>query len=64
MTVEGPLRLGLELDGAGEPISGRLRREDGSACEFVGWLELTRALDDARSEVVEDTGGGRHEGEG
>lgn len=42
------LKLALELDGTGEPIAGCLRHQDGSTQNFVGWLELTQALEAAR----------------
>jgi hypothetical protein len=43
-----PVRLAVELDRGAEPIAGRLRRADGSTSEFIGWLELTQALEDAQ----------------
>jgi hypothetical protein len=42
------LRVALEFDGVAEPISGRILGDDGFSRDFVGWLELTRALEDAR----------------
>ena len=42
------ITLGLELNRHEEPITGRLRKPDGATTPFVGWLELTQALEDAR----------------
>jgi hypothetical protein len=49
------LELALELYLDAEPIAGRLRRSDGRSTEFVGWLELTHALEDARQSDPETT---------
>jgi hypothetical protein len=38
----------LELDGGDDPIRGRLRHGTETTQEFVGWLQLTRAVEDAR----------------
>lgn len=43
-----PHRLSLELERNAEPIAGRLLGEDGASWSFTGWLELTRALEQAR----------------
>ncbi|MDQ3719624.1 MAG: hypothetical protein M3350_02405 [Actinomycetota bacterium] len=48
MTRVEPLRLDLELDRQGDAIAGRLRRQDGEQWRFIGWLQLTRALEEAR----------------
>lgn len=41
------LRLELELEPGAEPIAGRLSDETGAHWEFIGWLELATALDEA-----------------
>jgi hypothetical protein len=41
VTVELTLRVGEE------PIAGELRRADGPARSFVGWIALVRSLEDA-----------------
>ena len=45
------LKLVLQLDRGAEPISGQLVREDRTSSQFVGWLELTRAIEDAQHEL-------------
>jgi hypothetical protein len=45
-----PLRLALELERGAEPIAGCLSDEAGRRREFLGWLELTRALEEAWEE--------------
>ena len=45
------LRLVLELEGAGDPIAGRLRRGRGRAVPFTGWLELITAVEAARADA-------------
>lgn len=37
-------RLTLELDSAAEPITGRMREENGHSRAFAGWLGLAAAL--------------------
>jgi hypothetical protein len=44
------LRLVLELERAGDPITGRLRRVRGPAVPFTGWLELISAVEAARED--------------
>jgi hypothetical protein len=44
-------RLSLELEPDTEPITGRLQSENGDNWRFTGWLELTRALEQARADV-------------
>jgi hypothetical protein len=39
--------LTLAIDPGSDPISGRLDNERGSREEFVGWLELAKALENA-----------------
>jgi hypothetical protein len=50
MTSQNLLRLLLELDRGGEPISGRLCGERGCVRAFSGWLGLFAALEDAAAE--------------
>jgi hypothetical protein len=40
-------RVVIELSGSGDPISGTLHTTDRD-CEFLGWLQLINALEDAR----------------
>jgi hypothetical protein len=39
------VHIALELDPQAQPIAGRLLGADGTVREFVGWLELTQALE-------------------
>jgi hypothetical protein len=56
MAEAGSLQLALELDLGTEPIAGRLRLPDGSSRGFVGWLELTQALEDAIKSATRERG--------
>jgi hypothetical protein len=38
------LRLTLEVDPRSDPISGRMRAEDGESRAFTGWLGLAEVL--------------------
>lgn len=44
---ERTLSVRLDLEIGRDPIAGRLVRNDGTQREFVGWLALVRALDEA-----------------
>ena len=44
-----PLRLQLELQDDGDPITGRLVLANSDSVVFTGWLELMAAIDAARS---------------
>ena len=47
MTPSERIKLALDLDLASEPIEGEVRAAGGSVHLFVGWLELTAALEQA-----------------
>ena len=47
MTPSERIKLALDLDLASEPIEGEVRAAGGSSHLFVGWLELTAALEHA-----------------
>jgi hypothetical protein len=51
------VKVALELARGVDPIAGRLVHENGETVEFSGWLELTAALDDARSSRDHSTSG-------
>lgn len=64
MTDSEAIKLALEFDRDMKPISGRVCRVDEAAWRlededdvwhFTGWVELTRALDDAVAETSERT---------
>ena len=39
------ITLVLELDETTDSLSGRVRLDDGTACEFHGWLGLAEVID-------------------
>jgi len=43
--AEGALRVQLDVDLDGQPVSGRLRTERGAEERFVGWLDFVGALE-------------------
>jgi hypothetical protein len=45
-----PMQLTLEIERATDPISGRVLDEAGGAREFVGWIGLASALEEALGE--------------
>ena len=48
------VQLLIELDPVGEPIAGRLRQQPhGPAVAFIGWLQLTQAIEAIRSSGVQ-----------
>jgi hypothetical protein len=42
---DDPTRLDLELEIAGEPVTGFVRDRDGRVEPFSGWMALARAID-------------------
>jgi hypothetical protein len=44
-----PLRLQLELEDDGDPITGRLLVANSDSVVFTGWLELMAAIEAARA---------------
>lgn len=50
--ADGLTRIVLDVDAADQPIRGWLRPETGPPQEFLGWLELTRALERMVSEAA------------
>ena len=44
MNEADPIDLRLEISSIEEPISGRLRDEQGRTAEFRGWIELSAAI--------------------
>jgi hypothetical protein len=60
---EGSARVVLELE-PGEPISGSVCGPTGTAEPFRGWLELTSALERARSAGRPGRGDEREPGDG
>jgi hypothetical protein len=43
--VAGRRQVILEVDSGSEPLTGRMRCEDGATVEFAGWLEFAAALE-------------------
>jgi hypothetical protein len=50
MSPSERIRLSLELDLASEPIEGEVQAAGGASHPFVGWLQLTSALERAAAD--------------
>jgi hypothetical protein len=51
MGGRGSIRVVLEVDPEIEPIQGDVRTERGERVAFQGWMELTSAIEEARTDA-------------
>ena len=53
MSFSEPLRVEIEIEATGPPITGRWRRDGEPGTTFVGWTELFASLDAVVSSLTE-----------
>jgi hypothetical protein len=54
MKDEERVEIRLVVEKAGDPISGTVHDSRGDTRDFLGWLQLMAAVDDARSTLHRD----------
>jgi hypothetical protein len=48
MGAQRTIKVSVELEPGAEPLAGTIQVQDGTPRPFIGWIELTHAIEGAR----------------